>query len=119
MRRMLGTALLALTAGGAWSEPPLDRGTYLVEGPMACGNCHTPISEVGLDTSRALAGQLAEQSNKFTAIASNFTPASQVADWSDEELARAIREGIRPDGTVIGLPMPIELYRCLRLTAGQ
>ncbi|MEY8839539.1 cytochrome C [Cribrihabitans sp. XS_ASV171] len=42
-----------------------------------------------------------------------MTPGSRIADWSDAELARAIREGIRPDGSVIGPPMPMILYRGL------
>ena len=32
---------------------------------------------------------------------------------SDAEIARAIREGIRRDGRVMGPPMPFELYRKL------
>jgi mono/diheme cytochrome c family protein len=31
--------------------------------------------------------------------------------WSDDELVKAIREGLRPDGSLIGPPMPIEQYR--------
>ena len=34
-----------------------------------------------------------------------------VGKWTDAQLIRAIREGIRPDGTVIGPPMPIGFYR--------
>jgi mono/diheme cytochrome c family protein len=49
----------------------------------------------------------------FTAIAPNITPGGRVAQWSDAELTKAIREGIRPDGTVIGPPMPFIFYRDL------
>ncbi|EAR52222.1 Class I diheme cytochrome c [Oceanicola granulosus HTCC2516] len=56
---------------------------------------------------------LVEQNEMFTAVAPNITPAGHVGDWSDAEFARAIREGIRPDGSVIGPPMPIVLYRGL------
>jgi mono/diheme cytochrome c family protein len=114
MQIVMGAALLALAAGGAGAEPSLDRGTYLVEGPMACGNCHTPFGEAGLDPTKALGGRVVIDDEMLgTAIAPNVTPAGRVADWSDEELVRAIREGIRPDGTVIGPPMPIGLYRQL------
>ena len=47
------------------------------------------------------------------AVSPNITPAGPAGDWTDEELARAIREGIRPDGTLIGPPMPFALYRGL------
>ena len=40
-------------------------------------------------------------------VGNKHPPASRVASWTDDALARAIREGIRPDGSVIGPPMPI------------
>jgi mono/diheme cytochrome c family protein len=111
----LGAALAALFAfaGPARSETPLERGEYLVRGPMGCGNCHTPLGPEGPVAGQELAGRLVEKTEYFTAIAPNITPASRVAQWSDAELGKAIREGIRPDGTVIGPPMPFTFYRDL------
>ena len=103
----------ALMAGGASAEVTLERGAYLVEGPMGCGNCHTPLGPTGEVAGQELSGRLVEENPAFTAVAPNITPAGEVAAWSDAELARAIREGIRPDGSVIGPPMPIVLYRHL------
>jgi mono/diheme cytochrome c family protein len=58
-----------------------------------------------------LAGRLVEETPGFTAISPNITPGGRVADWTDIEFARAIREGITPGGKrVIGPPMPIALY---------
>ena len=34
-----------------------------------------------------------------------------IGTWSDEEIIRGIRDGLRPDGTLIGPPMPSTLYR--------
>lgn len=103
----------AALAVAARAEPSVARGAYLVEGPAGCGNCHTPLGPEGFDSARALAGRLVEDNPAFTAVAPNLTPASRIADWSDAELARAIREGIRPDGSVIGPPMPFTFYRGL------
>lgn len=100
-------------ASFAAAEPSVERGMYLVEGPAACGNCHTPQGPDGPNEPMHLGGMLIEQNEAFTAVASNITPASRVATWTDAELARAIREGLRPDGSVIGPPMPIGLYRGL------
>ncbi|OSP56855.1 cytochrome C [Pseudoruegeria sp. SK021] len=58
-----------------------------------------------------LGGRLVEDSDMFTAYAANITPGGVIADWTDAELGRAIREGIRPDGTVIGPLMPFGFYR--------
>ena len=97
-------------AGSASAEMSVERGEYLVRGPAGCGNCHTPKGPDGPDMTNELGGFLVEKNPAFEAWAVNITPGSRVADWTDEELARAIREGIRPDGTVIGPPMPISLY---------
>lgn len=98
----------------AFAEPTLERGAYLVEGPAGCGNCHTPIRPDGPDMTMNQAGRLVDETPEFTAIAPNITPGGRVADWTDAEFVRAIREGITPGGTrVIGPPMPIALYRGL------
>ncbi|RYH10278.1 c-type cytochrome [Tropicimonas sp. IMCC6043] len=104
---------IAMFSVVAKAEPSLERGTYLVTGPAACGNCHTPKGPDGPDMSNELGGFLVEKNDAFEAWAPNITPGGRVATWSDAELARAIREGIRPDGSVIGPPMPIGLYRGL------
>ncbi len=109
--RILAAVCLAATAGTANAEPSVERGEYLVRGPMGCGNCHTPMGPEGFIADMELAGRLVEQNEMFTAIAPNITPAGAVQDWSDAELARAIREGIRPDGSVIGPPMPFAFYK--------
>ena len=95
------------------AAPSVERGEYLVTGPAGCGNCHTPLGAEGPDFSRPLGGRLVDENPAFTAYAPNITPGSQVARWTDEELVRAIREGLRPDGTLIGPPMPFALYRGL------
>jgi mono/diheme cytochrome c family protein len=107
-------ALVGLTAGPALADAHADlvaRGQYLVEGPMGCGNCHAAAGPMGPQPETPLVGRLVEDNAAFTAYAPNLTPASHIADWTDAELARAIREGIRPDGSVIGMPMPFSAYR--------
>ncbi|WP_234455149.1 cytochrome c family protein [Thermohalobaculum xanthum] len=109
---MLSTALLGASQTDADAETPLERGAYLVGAVAACGNCHSPLGPDGVPVpDQELAGRFVIKLPEFDAWAPNITPASRVASWSDAELARAIREGIRPDGSVIGPPMPIELYR--------
>ncbi len=72
---MRGAAAVGLmVAGAAAAEPSLERGAYLVEGPAACGNCHTPLGPEGPVMEQHLGGRLVEQSDAFTAIAGNITP---------------------------------------------
>lgn len=60
-----------------------------------------------------LAGAFQVERAEFTAYSPNITPDHEtgIGAWSDEEIIRAIREGVRPDGTIIGPPMPIRVYR--------
>ncbi len=108
----LGVAA-SLAAGMSLAEPSVARGEYLVQGPGGCGNCHTPVGPDGFVMAMDLGGRVVEDIEAFRAVAPNITPASRVAGWSDAELARSIREGIRPDGSVIGPPMPFTMYRGL------
>lgn len=105
----------ATAAGAARAETQLERGAYLVNVVAACGNCHTPFGPQGPDMSRDLGGRLVEKNPAFTAYAPNITPheTDGVGAWTDDQLRKAIREGLRPDGTIIGPPMPIMLYRGL------
>ncbi len=112
----LGAALAVVWAAQAEAETLLERGTYLMQSVVACGNCHTTKGPAGDLPEMELAGMdpffvVPE----FTARAPNITPDPEtgIGLWSDEEIIAAIREGRRPDGSIIGPPMPIELYRDL------
>jgi mono/diheme cytochrome c family protein len=113
VRRATLALLLVLGQTMVHAETPAERGAYLVRGPMGCGNCHTPMGPAGFIADQELGGRLVQELPEFTAYAPNITPASEIAGWSDADLARAIREGIRPDGSLIGPPMPIGMYRGL------
>lgn len=104
---------ICLFASEVPAETALERGEYLVRGIAGCGNCHTPLGPDGPVPEQELAGRFVEENPAFRAIAPNITPGGRIASWSDAELGRAIREGIRPDGTVIGPPMPFMMYRGL------
>ena len=62
-----------------------------------------------------LAGGFKFDEKPFTAYAPNITPdkESGIGNWTDAQLITSIREGKRPDGSIIGPPMPIGLYRGL------
>ena len=108
---MLGLILAAPTAR---AETPLERGTYLMQGIVACGNCHTPKGPDGAPIpGMEMAGGFAIDAPVFRAVASNLTPDKEtgIGAWTDQEIIDAIRNGRRPDGRVLGPPMPFENYR--------
>jgi mono/diheme cytochrome c family protein len=92
----------------------LARGTYLVEGILACGNCHTPKSAdaVAIEKLKFAGGYVIEEPG-IVAYASNISMDEEtgIGAWSDAEIIRAVRDGLRPDGTLIGPPMPSPFYR--------
>lgn len=110
-----GLAMLAtvLFAYGAAAETPLERGAYLMNGIVACGNCHTPQGPDGPLAGMELAGGLRMEDKPFTAYTGNLTPdrTTGLGGWTDAEIVTAIRDGRRPDGRLIGPPMPMEFYR--------
>ena len=98
----------------AEGEKLLERGAYLTEGIAACGNCHTPKTSdaVSIPTMK-FAGAFVINDPAFKAYAPNITMDKEtgIGNWTDEEIIRAIREGIRPDGTILGPPMSFMNYR--------
>jgi mono/diheme cytochrome c family protein len=109
---LLGT--VGLGATGANAETLLERGTYLMQSIVACGNCHTPKGPSGDIPGMELAGMAPFEKNPgFDANAPNITQDKEtgIGNWTDAQIIASIREGKRPDGTIIGPPMPIGLYR--------
>lgn len=115
---ILGCAIAALCLTGATASHAADalveRGAYLVNGVVACGNCHnTRDADFRFIAGMAFAGGLVVEEMPFTARVPNITPdmATGIGAWSDQEVITAIRDGIRPDGSLIGPPMPFSQYR--------
>lgn len=109
---LLGGAAIVI-ASQASAETSLERGTYLMHSIVACGNCHTPQGPKGPLPGMELAGGLEIKDPGFTVYTPNITPDPEtgIGKWTDAQIITAIREGKRPDGTIIGPPMPIGLYR--------
>lgn len=113
MRRFSITCLsILLMAASAGAETPLERGTYLVEGIMACGTCHSRPGEENAAIPGDLAGGIRFRIRGRVVYASNITPdrGTGIGSWSDKDIVRALRQGLRPDGARLG-GMPFALYR--------
>jgi hypothetical protein len=103
------------------AESPAERGNYLVNTIMACGNCHSPRDANGqLVRDMAFSGGLTFKTPGFVATAPNITPDPEtgIGSWSDAEIKRALVEGTRPDhGRLPGVPlaaiMPANFYKAL------
>jgi mono/diheme cytochrome c family protein len=119
-RPVLGPRARAVTARRF--EPTaarLERGRYLTEHVAACFACHSQYDLKSLPGSYPPAGMGGGDSMEghgFRGIvAPNITPDAEtgVGAWSDDELARAIREGVGRDGRALFPMMPYMSYRRL------
>jgi len=112
----LVAVIATVTAFAAAAQTPVERGKYLVESIVACGNCHTPQGPNGPVVNRTLSGgPPMVEGTLFTAHPSNITPDREtgIGKYTDAQLKVMIREGKRPDGTLIGPPMPFNFYRSM------
>jgi mono/diheme cytochrome c family protein len=123
MLRIVIAAVAGLLAAThcAYAETPVERGAYLVNSIMACGNCHSPRDADGrLVADKAFSGGLTFDTPPFTATAPNITQDTEtgIGSWSDAEIKRALVEGMRPGhGHLAGVPlaaiMPANFYKAL------
>lgn len=90
----------------------LARGRYIVEGPGACLHCHSPHDFTQPDypilQDRKGAGWEMPIPELGKVTARNITPDREtgLGQWTDDEIARAIREGVSRDGTALFPVMP-------------
>src|SRR5436853_5347302 len=114
MKKILGIAAF-IVATNASAQAPLERGKYLVEGILTCGNCHTPRGPGGvLDTSqRHAGGPQVWDTSEYNVRPSNITPdkATGIGNWSAAQVKSAIRDGKRPDGSQLSPQMPSAYYK--------
>jgi mono/diheme cytochrome c family protein len=116
-RPFIGAKKRALTDRKFEATPArLARGKYLVDGVMGCFACHTEPdwSKPGAPpiAGREGSGRVWADQNLPWLIASNITSDKEtgIGNWSDDALARAIREGIGNDGRTLFPMMPYPNY---------
>ena len=117
-RPLIGAKKRRLTDRRFESTPQrLARGKYLVEGVLGCFGCHTDAdwSKPGAPPTpgREGSGHVFSDQDLPWLVAPNITSDKETGagGWSDDMLARAIREGIGHDGRALFPMMPYPQYR--------
>jgi mono/diheme cytochrome c family protein len=114
--------LCAASGSGAEAQTLVERGSYLVNSILACGNCHTPKSANGAPISDKFlgGGGISFTTPAFNATSSNITQDREtgIGSWSDAEIKRALTEGVRPNhgrlpNTQLAAVMPISFFKAL------
>jgi mono/diheme cytochrome c family protein len=120
-RPFLGAKARKLTPETFAASPErLTRGRYLAESITGCLGCHSPHDWIQHDApipaGKEGSGELMPIGGlPGTIYAPNLTsdPDTGAGRWSDDQLARAIREGIGHDGRALFPLMPYQNFRAL------
>jgi mono/diheme cytochrome c family protein len=98
----------------------LARGTYLVKHVTPCMECHAPHRwaehDAPIEANMLGAGQeIPVKGLPGRVVAPNLSPDPETGagNWTDDQLARAIREGIGHDGRALFPLMPYQRYRSM------
>jgi mono/diheme cytochrome c family protein len=95
----------------------LERGRYIVEGPAHCFQCHSEVDweKPGAQPKQGKkgAGTIFPEAGMEWLVAPNITPDRETGagNWTDEQFARAIREGVGHDGRRLFPMMPYMNFR--------
>ena len=90
---------------------PVKKGFYLVTAAH-CMECHTPMDKGRHDFSKLGAGGTEFPGPWGKSVSRNITSstAKGLGDWSDDEIKRAITQGVHKDGSKLKPPMGYPFY---------
>jgi len=98
----------------------LKRGGYLANGILMCFTCHSPRNwdspdAAPIEEKKGSGGTIVNKDSSSLIIAPNITPDKETGagTWTDDMLARAIREGAGHDGRALNWRMPHFVFRNL------
>lgn len=118
-RGIFGLALAAALIGTAHAQSSSDlvrHGDYLVNTVLTCGNCHSPKGPDGRDIAeRAFSGGLSWDEPPFKVTAPNITQDKEtgIGAWSDADIEKVLRKGVKPNGTPVAMIMPSGFYEIM------
>jgi mono/diheme cytochrome c family protein len=97
----LAISALVLMSGAASSETPVERGNYLVNTVLTCGNCHSPKGPPQAIAGKDFSGFLEFDEPPFKVTAPNITPDKEtgIGNYTDAQLKTVLRKGIKRDGS--------------------
>jgi mono/diheme cytochrome c family protein len=117
---MFRTGLLALSALAVFTyavaaQTPVERGNYLVNTVLTCGNCHTPKGPPQAVAGKDFSGGLSWDEPPFQVTAPNITQdkATGIGNYTDAQLKTVLRKGIKSNGVPVAMVMPSGFYEIM------
>ena len=102
----------ALTSTANAQSDLVKRGDYLVNTIMTCGNCHSPKGPPAAVAGKEFSGGPPFDLPPFTVTPANITQDKEtgIGAWSDADIKKLLRTGMRPNGVPIASVMPVGFY---------
>lgn len=118
MMRHIALAAFAasvLSGGAALAETPVERGSYLVNTILTCGNCHSPKGPPQAIAGKDFSGGLSWDEPPFKVTAPNITPDKEtgIGNYTDAQLKAVLRKGVKPSGVPVAMVMPSGFYEIM------
>jgi mono/diheme cytochrome c family protein len=115
IRLVLGFVAVAAVTSGAVAQPAVQRGSYLVNTIMTCGNCHSPKGPPAAVAGKDFSGGLRFDEPPFDVTAPNITPDKEtgIGNWTDAQIKTLLLTGKNPHGIQEAEVMPTAFYPIL------
>jgi mono/diheme cytochrome c family protein len=115
VRLMLGLAAAAMVTSGAMAQSAVERGSYLVNTIMTCGNCHSPKGPPAAVAGKDFSGGLRFDEPPFDVTAPNITPDKEtgIGNWTDAQIKTLLLTGKNEHGIQAAEVMPTAFYPIL------
>jgi mono/diheme cytochrome c family protein len=82
---------------------------------MTCGNCHTPKGPPAAIAGKDFSGGLSWDEPPFKVTAPNITPDKDtgIGTWTDADIKKMMRTGMRPNNVHVAMIMPTGFYHIM------
>jgi mono/diheme cytochrome c family protein len=111
----LAVSACVLMGSAALAETPLERGSYLVNSLLTCGNCHSPKGPPQAIAGKDFSGGLSWDEPPFKVTAPNITPDKDtgIGNYTDAQLKTVLRKGVKANGVPVAMVMPSGFYEIM------
>jgi mono/diheme cytochrome c family protein len=112
---LVAISAFVLLSAAAFAETPVERGSYLVNTVLTCGNCHSPKGPPQAIAGKDFSGGLSFDEPPFKVTAPNITQdkATGIGNYTDAQLKTVLRKGVKPSGIPVAMVMPSGFYEIM------
>jgi mono/diheme cytochrome c family protein len=112
---LVAISAFALLSTSVWAETPVERGSYLVNSLLTCGNCHSPKGPPQAIAGKDFSGGLSWDEPPFKVTAPNITQDKDtgIGNYTDAQIKTVLRKGVKPNGVPVAMVMPSGFYEIM------